>query len=215
MVAGSLTHTLSLPTCPGNDDAEARVPTFAQLDAGIAIRSDRNMSGVDVVGARYWRAGSVGGGRVWRTSEVVRLRPRDTYLFAPSWFHRVVPPHVASPRAPVTLVAKLKLSAFELPDATDDRRAARRASVLEPTNEYNAEPDKAKGDEGVEPYRVCWLRRDLVRALREATDLDVRLGLPKLRCTSQPQPVDGLGFEPRNLLHLAKEEQNLHRGVEL
>ena len=78
MVAGGLSHTMSVPTCllsssvdkrisAANLAADARVPMFADLDAAIQ-RAGAAGSAVDVVGARYFRAGTTGGHPPWRTT---------------------------------------------------------------------------------------------------------------------------------------------------
>ena len=105
MVAGRLSHTLALPTCAvhsggsGGDglvhsggsssDGHASacshdatvVPTFAALDRAIERRGPRG-SGVDVVGATYWRGADGNRSRqlAWRTMEVVPLARDETYV---------------------------------------------------------------------------------------------------------------------------------------
>ena len=138
MVAGSLTHTLAVPTCAHADDSAtladtAALPSFADLDRDIA-QVGPNGSRVDVVGSRYWRAGSRGGDPPWRTAEVVRLEAGDSYVFAPSWF-----------RAPRPVISSDPHAVSLRPGGTDAKRAraappARADRVIPPAADQTRVP---------------------------------------------------------------------------
>ena len=133
--------------------------------------------------------------------EVVHIRANHTYVMAPSWFHRVIPPHTDAERVPISFVAKANSGAFAVQSGHN------RSRVLEATDEYEGGWAVAR-----EPYRVCWRRHDLVQALRGATAEDLSLGLPKLSCTAEPLPLHEFGGEAENVLHLAKASREPQQG---
>lgn len=87
MVVGSVTHTACRPLCLGEAE-QVQVPTFAELDAHLNNANDTGTH-VDVVGSRYRLSDE--SDAVCETTEVVKIRAGESYLFSPAWLHRTIP----------------------------------------------------------------------------------------------------------------------------
>eukprot|EP00933_Yihiella_yeosuensis_P011741 TRINITY_DN11935_c0_g1_i1.p1 TRINITY_DN11935_c0_g1~~TRINITY_DN11935_c0_g1_i1.p1 ORF type:complete len:475 (+),score=74.11 TRINITY_DN11935_c0_g1_i1:65-1426(+) len=160
MVAGSVTHTLTSPTCL----AEADFPTFDSLDSFLA-ESD-NGTKVDVVGTRYSLPEQP---TAWETKEVTTVRAGQTVLISPAWHHRVIPPPRNTSKTSITFLARWRLDP-EPKALKDDDITGQRFQYTMPDDLAVASSDLHR----------CWELPDLIAELRSGGDFSE--GISKLPC---------------------------------
>ena len=175
-VVGTVTHTMAGPTCPRQSERQdARPPTFDSLDRELAAASSAQMGTlIDRVGSRYYLSNT---SAVWETREVLRVRADHSLLFAPNWYHRVVPPPSDASHAAVTFRA-----AYNHDFQNEDSRQLDSSSTgVENSN-----------------YHVCHTRWDLILALRHPHLAQAHMrarGLPIPKCSIPSIPLHCLSRE--------------------
>lgn len=182
MVVGSVTHTVCRPVCLG--EAEP-VPAFAELDARLED-ADENGTLVDVVGSRYRL--SEESGIVCETTEVVRIRAGESYVFSPAWLHRTIPNTAGATHVGVSL----QVAANEDIDFGRRNGGCGGEGAPPPFRPSGAPVvlEHGVGVAGVTELRLCWARWELAAALL-SSDLDESRGLPVQPCTVRPRSFRG------------------------
>lgn len=182
VTAGRVTYTMARPDCPksaseeNGSNVDLHLPTTEDLDDPYLDHASADGTKLDVVGSRYHMKRS---DVVWETAEVVTLRPGQTVLFSPAWFHRIVPPAYDATHAAVTIVAKYVKDPVNV-SHNPKRRIPRGASawVLKPA-EIKAETTTKSVD--------CYNLMEIIHELR-SPDLDMERGL-KLKSSSISTPT--------------------------
>ena len=173
-IAGQVRYTKARPSCFGS-----RLPTFAELDRGLAD-AEPDGTTVDEVGARYTLTRSE---VAWETTEVLDLTAGQSLTFSPSWFHRVVPPAKDATHVPLTLMVKHEA---DLRFTRKDRRRERPtyAPPRSPTDRPDHEPYVLEPHAANVPYSdaaACWGAEQLAAAMRGA-GLDRARGVRSWSC---------------------------------
>eukprot|EP00933_Yihiella_yeosuensis_P007194 TRINITY_DN11211_c2_g1_i1.p1 TRINITY_DN11211_c2_g1~~TRINITY_DN11211_c2_g1_i1.p1 ORF type:complete len:466 (-),score=52.26 TRINITY_DN11211_c2_g1_i1:129-1526(-) len=165
VVAGSITHTIAGPTCTAEGDA----PSFDSLDLGLEKLVHNNGTAIDVVGTKY----SVAEQHVaWETKEVATLQTGQTVLFAPTLFHRVIPPPHGTKKAGVTFVVKYLYDPELQALRNESSQAGQKYTVIDPPG-FHYPPGR---------MHTCWEMSDLIAELRSGGDLSEGISkLPRKR----------------------------------